>query len=917
MRFSESHMLNRILQIFRFLLVIFACSSGTLPSVCSAIDAQTASNSGLPTKAQANTSAQQEQNATKNNGIIFDYQKHRQEFESKKNHITTEVEEERSGLQQQIHELKTEIADGKHHLNTAYNFQDFPLPPELDKELKHVNGIIAQYHSNAQSLIPLKSVALAGLSIIPLVAIIPWAISGGMSSINLLLAFAVSITTGNLYLFIRFRSPEIFLKYKKKLTLLLIVVLVASATMVFAEPVEKRVEVEAKIRQAENMLNLAGNQKAIIVLESRPTGKVFLPEKLVSGDPNLKISRELITDSPEYFISLAALYMSEKKNDKAIEILSSLAENRGVVSPPDGEIVISLVHFLVENGHSDIAGKAVTNHARYIQEPARQLELAEYLRKHDLQLSADHIMNLLLKNTSSISGLTILAQFFNETGKQDKTLELLTKALNQARILEEVIVLAEASLKLHAEAVFQKIPEKCKNITGTSAQFIQLAILFCKNGQSSIASFTLQQAATLADNPQALKEVIKAIIDNRQDSVMEHVRIKILHNINNIVTLPLNSEQFRKQFSFGLDFVDFLLNLNRKEDASKLFEAIIALIRQGREKNNEYMQFMTGCIQEAVQREFRQVATEMATELTFTKPRDKAYSTFVTVRDDFLRSLQGLPNRNKVAVPLLAGLINEDSNRISEAEQWYIQAVLLTLDRVNSSFGDYTPDSLNHFYLLGRLWEKENRTEVLAPLDRVYASLENKYLQGLKETVRRELLAKELNELATVQRELALQKETIEQRDKEFAPNRAAWEQKLQERIAEAKTELEEKKKTASLLPLRTFLNGLATVVILLVILGFLAGCIRLAWDYSQRMQEHRCYGFFSRFIEVHGWVHCFSLIGIPEGLFLIFFGQVQQIFQKMHELSLQRFHSQPYSPALPGHSPSHNDKAQEVSDAQ
>jgi hypothetical protein len=343
-------------------------------------------------------------------------------------------------------------------------------------------------------------------------------------------------------------------------------------------------------------------------------------------------------------------------------------------------------------------------------------------------------------------------------------------------------------------------------------------------------------------------------------------------------------KEFRSDYDRALGFVDYLLQQKRPEDASRLFDDITTAIKTVRKRNRKFISLMVECARDALRRGLKKQAADIVLELTYTKPREAAYSVYVELEEDFLKSLPEVPDRDMVAIPLFHGLIDEDMNRLSDAEKVYMQAVIYSLNKVNTSYGDHIPATLNEFYLLGRLWQNDDKINILASLDRVYTLLEKKVLEEIKEKERQRVLGAPLDQLADLQKQRERQRATIEEEDRKMAERKKELEQQQQEMIAGARAELAQESRELSLLTARVVTKTLATLVIQIVLLGLLIGCAVLAWRYSQRMREQKTYAFVTRYVELNGWLRVFSLLDILTGFGLILVGQFFQLFQKINE---------------------------------
>lgn len=798
---------------------------------------------------QTNQQTQQEQ-------INNTYQKHRLDFETRKKEIGGEVSGELNKLQQEIRTVNREIADGEQQLKSSSQPANPEIPAELANTVRNLDNTISEYNSLLDMC---KAINTAGVSILP-------------------------ITVLNVFLYLFFRRVTVFVRHKKALIGILIIVFLATATSLFAEPLDKRLEVESKLQYAEEMLMLTGNKKAISILENKQSQQIVLPDGLSSGDSGLMIYKTVAANSPEYYCTLAALYTAEKKLSKAVEAITAIAEKKGLIGNPSEQIIIASIHFLIENNSASIASKAVANHVGVINDTKALLDLADYLKAKAMQVSSDLVMDFVQTKTTSSSGLVVLADYSFKTGKTDKAIAYLSQALNNARDIADILLVAETSSRLEAESVFSKIPIKAKTLKGEVEQFIALAKIFNERGESIQVANSLQQSLLVLTKFEKLQLVVQAIIDFKQGPVMANLRERAVL-LSSDLQRNANDKLFIQAYSQISGLVDFLITVNRTEDAISLFDDLVKKIKEERRKDHQYAALMLDCTRDALRRNFKKQAADIVLELTFTNPREKAYSTYIELHEDFLKSLQDIPDRSLISLPLYNGLINEDIDRLSDAEKAYMQAVLFSLESINNSLGEYLPDTLNHFFLLGRLWQKENRTNGLTSLDRVYTLLEKKMLKDLKEKERQRILTKPNTHLAELKEKRRQQLSLLAERNTQLEKQKAELAIKQQELIKATEVKIEEKKRNLSVLSRKALLNALASLVFLVTMLGLLVGCSRLAWQYSQRLKEHKTYGFFTKFTECIGWLGVFSIVGLIPGFLLIFSSQLSQILQKMHEI--------------------------------
>ena len=810
--------------------------------------------------------------------IIAIYQQHRLEFQDRKKNINDEVKQELEKLADKISSLNSELKKGEARLNTVYQSDQQELPSEIREEILHVNEKQLKYERILYAL----SVINKGSAFI----LSPLTIAAGSNAGNILFIF-LPLTVLNIFLYLFFRQKVTFTRYRTLLIAILVTVFLTCATSLFAASTEKRNEVQTKLGFAESMLELSGNQKAIAILEDKSAEQTVLPSGLTSGDQKLEVYKTVTTDSPEYYVTLAALYTAEKRTEDAVEAIANIAEEDDLIGNPTEKIIVNTVHFLVENGHADIAGNVIANHAWLISDTRTLLELAQYLTTYSMQVSSDYVMELMEEKTETAVGLVALADSYHKVGEKDKALSILTRALNTSRNIDDILLIAQTCVKLQIDSVLKLLPTKAEELPGSTELLIDLAEIYNDQGESSLAAATLQQAITKSSQLDQLKQVVQIAIEFKLESLMDKVREQVILLCPDLQSDP-DSEQFQLAYSQCLQFVDFFFSLKKEADAAKLFNMLTAKVKEDREKDDRYISLMLSGARDALQRDMKQKAASIVFKLTMMiKPRTKSFSTYIKMHEEFLASIQELPDRDMVSIPLFYGLINEDINRSSNAERVYLQAVIYSLDAVNKSYGDKLPDTLNEYFLLGRLWQKENRIDDLASLDRVYALLENQILENMKEKERQRVLTEPMARLTELEEKREKQLALIQNHDADIKEKEAEYTRRQEQIIEEAQLSLATEKKTLAKLSRKLLFKTLSTIIAQLILLGLVIGCALIAWKYSQHLKEHKTYGFFTKFLELNGWLRVFSILGILSGICLIIVSQFLQIFQKVHELTL------------------------------
>ncbi len=860
------------------LLPSFLAALFCLPVLATAEEA----TAPAPAQATVRESSRQDQ-------VITAYQQHRLQFLTARKNISAEVQAERGKLDREIARLAAELERGKRSLAATSRLGRAEIPAGLQNQLRRTRQQIDKWDS-VLSILPYIQGAVA-------VFLAPWSVIAGPFTDKIFLCI-LPIMALNIVLFLFYRHRDVFTRHKKWLIICLVAAILASATSLMAAPVDKRLQVETSLRYAEDMLTLSGNAKAIRILEGKAGKKFILPDG-IQGCSGLNLYNNVELNSPEYFMTLASLYCAGHQDGKAIEALSAIAEKKGLEGTPDTDSIIKTIHYLVDKGYTDVAGTAVKNHAASIRNTETLLELSDYLRAHTMQVSADAVMATVLKNTSTTSGLVYLANYYQKAGKIDKAGELLAKALKKARSIQDIIAVARGCGTIQADDIWKNIPARAKRLSGSPEDLVNLARLFRKHGASEQVAANLGRAIDEVKDMYGLQAVVKAAIELHQEDVLDKAGDKALSLFQDL-RRNFRDKRFQQAYNGALDYIDFLLSLERREDATGFFKNMTRKIQKNHRVDDEYIGHMIELSRAALQRDMKKQAEEIVFKLAVRdiRPRTRAFSTYIGLPEETpLDSIHGLPDPSRVAVPLYQGLLDEEINQLSKAEQAYMQSVIFSLDAINNSYGDKLPRSLNDYYLLGRLWQKENRTEVLASLDRVYTLLEKRILERLRKKERQQTFQEPLARLARLKQERQIQIAQIEELKEKAAQRKERLAAQRRQMTDEAYQELERAKSRLSEQMAKALLKSAATLVLLVILLAILFGCLRLAYLYSQRLQEHRLYGFVSRFAELNGWVRVFSVLGLPSGLTLVLASQFFQIFQKIHELTLQQVPRAGYFP--------------------
>ena len=156
----------------------------------------------------------------------------------------------------------------------------------------------------------------------------------------------------------------------------------------------------------------------------------------------------------------------------------------------------------------------------------------------------------------------------------------------------------------------------------------------------------------------------------------------------------------------------------------------------------------------------------------------------------------------------------EELSFYSEAESVYSVTVRASLDKIIQSYGNDLPVSLNDYHLLGRMWLKDDRTNLLTRLDSVYNILEEQFLKV---------------QAGQYEESLNVQQAELE------ALRKAA--EKTTAKLVTLTTEAAEKK-------YKVLAHTVSLYSIIIFLFVSLLGCGVMSWKYSRKMLEHKTFAW-------------------------------------------------------------------------
>lgn len=465
----------------------------------------------------------------------------------------------------------------------------------------------------------------------------------------------------------------------------------------------------------------------------------------------------------------------------------------------------------------------------------------------------------------------------NQAGKALDSIKQLTqggglrnKDTHRMMLLNSITYLLQQNQTEPATAAIDSLSEGILDVTS----LLKLADVLQKNSMQPSAEKVLGYSINKANTVPDLVKLAKYLIDNGKPEKGTDALTKALSHSSTAEELimvadtalaaqkdPVVAQAVQKagevvsDYAERIKFVDLLLKNSRKEDAVMLFKGMIDGVTPRSKNSTEILLFL---IDAALKRGLLPQATSATGRLYLFL--GSGSDTFKMELEAKLKSAEGIPDEDKIMLPQFYGLVNEEQQIFDEAEAIYIKTVLASLANILKSYGYELPESLNNFFLLGRVWVKNNQGDLVGELDRVYGIIEEQFLK--KQAIENE---KQIAELQKAVSELRKNKDEIQ-------------------------IEIEKKKIQVTVSLRRVVEHLLSAVATIIFLIAALIGCLVIAFRYSKSLGMHKTYGFFWKFIEASGWLQVLSVLSCITGIIQVIFSQFFQIFCQTQENTRKLF---------------------------
>ncbi len=426
---------------------------------------------------------------------IVRYQKNRQAFLAEQQQANQAFTSQAAALQKEVETLQRNI-DTK------------------QKELTRLQSVITDRHRVTSAMAQAQSAA--AFPLFPLLSTLSMAAAFfGKNLLSVLPLLFLAITVVNVFLYLVYKQREFFRQHRIPLVVAVVVLIGCMASPLFAADANKREQVIAKLERTEKMLSKSEYERFIAILEEKPSQQIKLPT-LQSGDPLLTVFPEVVVDSPEYWMTLAALHTHEKQNGKALEAVKKIIkESRLQHTKAHQQIILGGMKYLLQEQQTQEVSGAVESLGTAALDVSTLLEVSDLLKQNGMQASAEKALGYAIARAGTVADLLHLARYFHEHQAIDKSSEALEKALSRARNIDEILQVGQLALTVGKDPLLGKVVSAADTVTNDSQAKMKVVDLFLQHNRKeeavNLVSLIIRSATSRSkENVEKLLFVIDA-----------------------------------------------------------------------------------------------------------------------------------------------------------------------------------------------------------------------------------------------------------------------------------------------------------------------------------------------------------------------------------------------------------------------
>jgi len=422
-----------------------------------------------------------------------------------------------------------------------------------NRKIKSLNASIASSQTNRFFID--RILDFLAYPFFPVLTFLP--LLGGLFASHFLLMIFFPIFLINIFLYLLIREKEVF-KRRKKLTiaLFLIILLFFYLPVVFGEEQGQKnlqekgqtSEIEQKLDNVNALLQMTEIERAIYMLEKKPSTIINIPEIAVSN-PYLKPWRIVNINKPEYYFTVGSLYYEIRQKSKAVDELNEIFKfdfryyRREVYKYQI--MLISLAKFFIEENMLESASKSINSLVTVSRDVALLLDFADYLYQKMMHDSAQKVINRAIAVAENYEDLIKLADFLLNKKKFEEAAHTIEKAIYSAYKLDVLSDLVKFTVEKNMYEQTKKAVERYITYARKTEDFLNLAEFLIGAKMKENASRTVKAAIEKSRDIDSLIKVSRFALNNE---MYEHA----------ISSIKKALEKWRKSWSYIIDSPNIL-----------------------------------------------------------------------------------------------------------------------------------------------------------------------------------------------------------------------------------------------------------------------------------------------------------------------------------------------------------------------
>ena len=410
--------------------------------------------------------------AEKNERILNQLNKKRQQYYKKKNELVSRHDSELKQLKDKKTVLNKKIGDAKKEISS------------LQKNLKNSQDRLL-YVKRIQQII---AIGLYPLGLF---------LSTDTLALFLYIFFPLTILNGCIYLY--FRERSFFLLRKKAilitagllLFLFLIPALAQGATSEQSDPLIDKLE------KCEQIMSLTDLQRIIKRLESAESqkGKIISLPETTTRNPILKPLNKVKVGFPSYYITLAAFYFEDNRKGMAVDAIKKIYDRHSYfLDQAQIPFATNGIKFLLEQEQIESASQAIPKVLPYIKDVSVLLDLADFLDKAHMDKSARQTLQKAINIASNPDELITLSRFLIKKDRLEDAIRSTGKAIKFTKDLSKLIEIITFSMENGMEDIVTTGINKSIRLTRTLEEYFLMVDFLLKNNRLEQAANILSHA---------------------------------------------------------------------------------------------------------------------------------------------------------------------------------------------------------------------------------------------------------------------------------------------------------------------------------------------------------------------------------------------------------------------------------------